>query len=709
MRWAKAVSLLFSILISVSTVAAVNAQTETLRPGESIERTIVRGKPHGFTISLEREQFLQLVVEQHGVDVVVNVVSPDGKSLGAFDSPNGTEGPENVSLVTDAAGVYRIVVLPLEHEENTTSGRYVIRIKELRAATGVELETIKSREKVKAKGVALLAETAEGLALIRLTETRVRLQVQAAHLLWDADEKLARKLIDEAVAGVKQYIENVDTDDTNYYQSYQTAMQLRSETVTTLTPRNPELALSFLRSTRVLTDPNAEGSGQLNQELQLEISIASQIAAKDSKRALHVAQESLKKGYSYNLIDTLSRLQTTDPEAAAKLAGELAAKLQTEDLLKNQEAASLLISLLQLTRSQTSGSRARGTAEASKPGLLSEHEHRALFSRALSAALAYNQPATGYYSVERNSAQNILNGLKNMSTELEQYAPGRAAAIEKKSKELDSPPDPQNQARQKYQEAISNGSLDAALEAVARAPLELRSQLYQEIAQKAVGAGDFARARQILTDNISNPLHRRQALRNLEQQVIYNALNSGKLDEALRSVANIPSPKERARMLTQIVNQSGARQKKEAMLRLLEQARELVAGNGRVEDQEQMTALFEIARAYQRYEPRRGFEIVESIVGQFNEMGEAAVSLNGFGQQYFRDGELMLQNGNALSNIVTQLATALGALSSADFDRARAAADRVQRPEARLVAYLAIARNAINQRPNEWSGINWGG
>lgn len=707
MRRAKAVSLLILILSCLSPSMAINAQVEmtSLRPGESIERTIARRNTHSFNVSLEKGHLLQLVVEQHGVDLVVRVYSPDGASRGQFDSPNGTDGPENVSLVANTAGVYRIDVLPLEVEGNAASGRYDIKILDLRHATKEELESIKNREAAKAKGAALLAEVAASLQLIRLPETRIRLQMQAAQLLWDTDEKLARKLIDEAIDGVKDYLANVDTGDQNYYQGYQNAMQLRNEVLTPLIQRNPELALSFLLSTRVLVDPNAgQGGGQQNQELQWELSIATQIATKDSKRALQVAERSLKKGYSYNLIETLSTLRMTDHESAAKLAGEIARKLQNENLLANQDAAHMAVNLLGIAGSPTTNEQTPADGEASlkaTAALLSDQEYRGLFDKALSAGLSYSPSAANHSSNERNSAQNLLNFLKSVPAEMEKYAPGRFAAVEKRANELNTPADPQSRLWQKYQDSINNGSLDAALEAIGQAPQELRGQLYEQAAQKASGAGDFARARQILTDHISNPFQRQQALRNLEQQVSYYALNHGKLEEALRSVGNLPTAKERARMLIHIANQMGETQKREAILDLLEQARRMIVASGRAEDQEQMDLLFEVARAYSRFEPKRGFEILEPIVDQFNEMSEAAVPLNGFGQQFFRDGELLLQNGNILGNIASQLASTLGTLAVSDFDRAKTIADGMKRMEARLVAYLAIAQSTINQDPHE--------
>ncbi len=695
----KALPLLFFLLICPSYIAAIGPQAgaPSLRLGEPFERTIKRGETHTFSVSLKPDQFMQLIVDQRGIDIVVRAFSPDGKSLGEFDSPNGASGPEGVSFVAKVNGLYRIDVSPLEQESNPASGRYEIKILDLRPATKDELDTANNRERARRKGLALLFEVADSLQQIHLPETRVRAQIQTAQLLWASDEKRARKLVDEAIEGVNQYLASADPDDQTYYQTYQTAMQLRSDVVVALTAHDPEAALSFLRSTRVLADPNAgQATDQDNQEIQFELSVASQIAVKDPKRALQIAQESLKKGYSNNLVNTINQLHATDPDSAVKLAGEIAAKLQSENILKNQEAGNLVINLLQTATS---------SADASRPPLLTEKQFRDLFSMALSAALAYAPPPSNFYSSERSSAQNILASLKSMPAEMEKYAPGKAAAVEKSLTTLNTPPDPQGRLLQQYQEAINTGSLTEALEAAGKVPQEMREQIYQQVAMKAASSGDPALARRILTEHISNPIQRRQAMRNVDQQAVYGAFNSGKIEEALRSINNIRSPKERAMMLIQIVNQLRGNQKRATLLDLLEQARGLISSSGRAEDQEQMNALFEIAGGYLRLDPKRGFDMLEPLVDQFNELSAAAMILNGFGQQFFQNGELMMQNGNSLGAVASQLMITLGHAAVSDFDRAKATADRLQRPEVRLAVYLGMVEHTITQETNEGARI----
>jgi hypothetical protein len=285
-----------------------------------------------------------------------------------------------------------------------------------------------------------------------------------------------------------------------------------------------------------------------------------------------------------------------------------------------------------------------------------------------------------------------------MANEMTAYAPGSVALIEKKIGELNTAGGGNSEGLlwQKYQTAVANaGSIDAALEEVSRAPQEMKESLYPWIAQKAAAAGDMARARQIAKDSISNPSQRQRVLFNFDQQAILADVSKGKFDEALRAVGNLRTVRERAMILSQFAGQIGPGQKRTRALELLEQARSLLGAGPRVESHEQLEALLQIARACLRYDSKRAFEIVEPLIDQFNEMSSAALVLDGFGQEFYEDGELEMQNGNAVANFATQLTQYLGVLAPANFDRAKADAARIERLEILIVAYLAIAEQAI--------------
>jgi hypothetical protein len=678
-----------------------HAQGDGLKPGVAVERTLAAGQSHTYTVALEADQVLQLVVDQRGIDVVVRAFSPDGALLGEFDSPNGTEGPENVSLISTTAGSYRIEVAPLGQQEDPQPGRYEIKILELRAATEQELQAGKNQVALKARGIALLTELAEALPQLRLPQTRVHAQLRAAELLSGSDDKLAGKLINDAMDGVKEYLAKVDLGDPDYYTAYQVGMQMRIDVVHAVSGNDPDAALAFLRATRgLLPNPdNGNNGNPQGQELAIELSLAGSIASKDPKRSFQIAEDTLKKGFSNSLIDALTRLRSKDQELAAKLASDIATKLEGAKLLETPEAAGIATQLLWLAHSNRGRPQAANADHSSaKPDtpLLSDQDYRDLFTKTLGEGMAYNVPAGNVYSPERNSAQNILNALKSMTKEMQTYAPSAAATIEKKFAELNTPADPQALLWQKYQETVNNGTAEAATEVIGKAPREMRDQLYQQLATNLGSRGDVARAKQILNDNLSNPIQKRQALNNLEQFAIRNAMNHGKVEEAMRGIANLRSPHERAMLLSQVVNQIGPGLKRANAMAMLEQARGMITTSGQAEDQDQMNALLEISHAFARYDQQRAFEILEPLLDQFNEMTTAATALNGFGQQYYKDGELLLNGSNPLAAVAQQLGECLGSLTPANFDHAKAGADRLQRQEARIEAYLSIAEQAIS-------------
>src|SRR6266498_125567 len=104
-----------------------------LELGKPIERELAGGQSHSYQITLTEGQYLRVVVEQRGVDVVVTLLSPDGKKLIEVDSPNGTQGPEPLQWIVEAAGTYWLEVRSLEN--NAKPGRYEAKIVELRTAT----------------------------------------------------------------------------------------------------------------------------------------------------------------------------------------------------------------------------------------------------------------------------------------------------------------------------------------------------------------------------------------------------------------------------------------------------------------------------------------------------------------------------------------------------------------------------------------------
>jgi CHAT domain-containing protein/tetratricopeptide (TPR) repeat protein len=78
-------------------------------------------------------QYLQVVVDQRGIDVAVALFTPDGKKISDVDSEHLVERSETVSAIAEVPGAYLIEVR--SPEKTAKAGRYEIKVEELRAAT----------------------------------------------------------------------------------------------------------------------------------------------------------------------------------------------------------------------------------------------------------------------------------------------------------------------------------------------------------------------------------------------------------------------------------------------------------------------------------------------------------------------------------------------------------------------------------------------
>jgi CHAT domain-containing protein len=108
-----------------------NAQL--LEYDKPIEREIAGGQVHIYRLMLTAGEYVHIVVDQRGVDVVVRLLGPDEKEIVAVDSPNGTQGPEPVSVVSTESGNYRLEVRPFD--DKAMRGSYAVKIDVARDAT----------------------------------------------------------------------------------------------------------------------------------------------------------------------------------------------------------------------------------------------------------------------------------------------------------------------------------------------------------------------------------------------------------------------------------------------------------------------------------------------------------------------------------------------------------------------------------------------
>jgi tetratricopeptide (TPR) repeat protein len=129
-------ALVLAVAVSIAFGAATSQErVTTLKAGESVEKNLAGGEQDKYQVSIEAGQYLRVVVEQEGIDVVVRLRSPDGQEI-EMDSPYNMRGPEDISIVAKSSGICSLeVVAP---KKGVADGSYKIRVEALREATDAD-------------------------------------------------------------------------------------------------------------------------------------------------------------------------------------------------------------------------------------------------------------------------------------------------------------------------------------------------------------------------------------------------------------------------------------------------------------------------------------------------------------------------------------------------------------------------------------------
>jgi CHAT domain-containing protein len=158
------------------------AQTpQQMSVGQMLQRTLTGGEAQSLQINLEAGQFLHLVVEQRGIDVLVRLFDPAGQKLVEMDSPNSTQGPEAAALIAQQTGNYRIEIGSAT--AGAPAGEFVAQIKAVRPATEQDRKWIAAQNAF-LEGAELLRQGTAASRHLAIEKN------QEARLIWGAAGEL---------------------------------------------------------------------------------------------------------------------------------------------------------------------------------------------------------------------------------------------------------------------------------------------------------------------------------------------------------------------------------------------------------------------------------------------------------------------------------------------------------------------------------------
>ena len=552
---------------------------------------------------------------------------------------------------------------------------------------------LERKQQIERKAYVLVDEIANGALSLKLPENRSYVLAAAADLLWDHDEPRARNLFWDALNTltlmvtptsneVSDKVAKVSAKELARNQSqYFAIFALRQGVLRQVARRDPQLALDMLRSSR---QPSLEAVGAsfpVPDDSALEQQIAAEAAARDPERALQLARESLAKGLSFALFDLLYRLNQKDATLGTKFAGDIIDKLRARNLATDPYGARIAVSLLTLSRNPTESPGVKRPTPQPRPLKLEQEQRRDLTEMITNAAL------------EGSAEANLLFALDEVMAEIEEFTPERVALLQRKLAGFNQTLNQEQKISQEYMSLVRSGSSEEMLKLAGRASESEREWMQQQAIVIAVMRKRADSLREFVNTEIQDEGRRKNLLDTLDAEQIDYAVNKGDAEELRKLLPQVRRKEERARAMAELAVVMEKNGSHDEALKLLDEAQTMIKTD--LSSDTQTNALLTLVAGYALVEPARAFSIVERVIDRANDDIAKLLLLDKIAKSgAVKKGEIKLQESGMMpiDFAVFKYGKGVAALANADFDRTKAAADRFQRYELRLMVRLLLAQ-----------------
>lgn len=176
-------------------------------------------------------------------------------------------------------------------------------------------------------------------------------------------------------------------------------------------------------------------------------------------------------------------------------------------------------------------------------------------------------------------------------------------------------------------------------------------------------------------------------------------MNADKLASLQQELSRLRTSEQRVQFLFHVASQIGTNDRK-AALALLNQAGQIIDSTR--PGKKQLEGQLALAMVYCSLKSERGFAIMQTLMPKLNELVAASAALDGFENNYLRDGEWNMTGAGAVGGVLTALAQNAGYFAGLDFDRSVTLASQFERAELRLMAHLKIAQSVLANQPKQF-------
>ncbi len=209
------------LVFCVSLSQAQTAQTVPLSQGQAIVKQTNETQIHLYQLSLQSEQCVVVEVDQRGIDLVIKVISPNGKEILEIDGPNGNKGIEKIEFITSETGEFKLEIRALD--KKPVAGSYEIKFVELRAATQKDkiIHAAKTKYSEASKLYGGTSETGRKQAIVKLEESLA---------LWrEAGDRKGEAKTLYAIGLVYRAINEIDKASDSYQKAYDLSLAINDK------------------------------------------------------------------------------------------------------------------------------------------------------------------------------------------------------------------------------------------------------------------------------------------------------------------------------------------------------------------------------------------------------------------------------------------------------------------------------------------------
>lgn len=570
---------------------------------------------------------------------------------------------------------------------------------------------------LKEKALNLLSNLVRESEQFSLPHNRIQARTSVAGLLWESDEKQARTLFQNAVAELIAMLgqipsETPEAEGENYekYLILNDVKNLRNELLLTIAAHDSKLALEALQA---LSRKNADGLNIFEDDQALELSLATEIAAKDPKQAYEIAKNNLENGLNYNLFSALEDIYKKDAELGTKLAQDIVSKIKSKDSTVSSpyeygsNSANRMSNSADVVNRGTTGIQRAGfvvnawevqsfldtikklnrqAAKDKKSNLLTDNEIKELIE--ILARKYVRQPYLSSYEVSK------------IMPEIAKYFPAQAQAIKSKIGPGETTTLNDLINGQAFQIEIEEKSADEILQLIEKKSVAERDELYRAAAQKAFTDGAIQDAKKFY-GKIKTKREHDYLDKQIDMALPLALAEKGDMGEVRQILARLKSPEERIEILTSLaINVAKGGDKKTAS-NLLDEAHSMYSG--KMKTRKNLASIVQLAQASAVLIPDQSFSLLEANINYFNDIISAAILLSEFNEYgTVKDDELRLDSVEAESYRNAPKAVQLiKNLSAADFEKTVGLVEKFSRSEVRFFSRYRIAEALLDPGAEE--------